>query len=106
MVNYIFVCKNCSPTGLESFKKNPASKCISFFLNKYFFIKLISNILVFPQMCVTAIGNLMQETIKSGNPQVYFSRDKDIIPFIESHWESMTTTARRVTQSWHSTVCN
>ncbi|CAH1725860.1 set1/Ash2 histone methyltransferase complex subunit ASH2 [Aphis gossypii] len=83
MVNYIFVCKNCSPTGLESFKKNPA---------------------MFPQMCVTAIGNLMQETIKNGNPQIYFSRDKDIIPFIESHWESMTTTARRVTQSWHSTI--
>lgn len=57
-------------------------------------------------MCVTAIGNLMQESNKNGNPQIYFSRDKDIIPFIESHWESMTTTARRVTQSWHSTVCN
>jgi len=57
-------------------------------------------------MCVTAIGNLMQESNKSGNPQLYFSRDKEIIPFIESHWESMTTTARRVTQSWHSTVCN
>lgn len=57
-------------------------------------------------MCVTAIGNLMQESNKSGNPKIFFSRDKDIIPFIESHWESMTTTARRVTQSWHSTVCN
>lgn len=57
-------------------------------------------------MCVTAIGNLMQESNKNRNPQIYFSRDKDIIPFIESHWESMTTTARRVTQSWHSTVCN
>lgn len=24
--NYIFVCKNCSPTGLESFKKTQARK--------------------------------------------------------------------------------
>lgn len=24
MMNYFFVCKNCSPTGLESFKKNQA----------------------------------------------------------------------------------
>lgn len=104
MTNYIFVCKNCSPTGLESFKKNPASKC--FFFAQFYFINLILNILVFPQMCVTAIGNLTQESNKSGNRQVYFSRDKEIIPFIESHWESMTTTARRVTQSWHSTVCN
>ena len=26
MMNYFFVCKNCSPTGLESFKKNQASE--------------------------------------------------------------------------------
>jgi len=26
MVNYIFICKNCSSTGLESFRKYPASK--------------------------------------------------------------------------------
>ena len=24
MMNYVFLCKNCSPTGLESFKKNQA----------------------------------------------------------------------------------
>lgn len=26
MTNYLFVCKNCSPTGLETFKKNQARK--------------------------------------------------------------------------------
>jgi Set1/Ash2 histone methyltransferase complex subunit ASH2 len=26
MMNYFFVCKNCSPTGLENFKKNQASE--------------------------------------------------------------------------------
>ncbi|XP_039297627.1 set1/Ash2 histone methyltransferase complex subunit ASH2 isoform X2 [Nilaparvata lugens] len=83
MMNYIFVCKNCSPTGLESFKKTQA---------------------LFPQMCVTALGNLMQQTIKEGASQTEFSKDKHIIPFIDCHWDSMTTTPRRVTQSWHSTV--
>ncbi|RZF45134.1 hypothetical protein LSTR_LSTR000544 [Laodelphax striatellus] len=83
MMNYIFVCKNCSPTGLESFKKTQA---------------------LFPQMCVTALGNLMQQSIKEGASQTQFSKDKHIIPFIDCHWDSMTTTPRRVTQSWHSTV--
>lgn len=55
-------------------------------------------------MCVTAIANLMQASIKEGNPKTKFTKDKDIIPFIESHWEGMTTIPRRVTQSWHVTV--
>lgn len=55
-------------------------------------------------MCVTAIGNLTQASIKEGRPRTKFSKEKDIIPFIEAHWEGMTTTSRRVTQSWHSTV--
>ncbi|XP_067009311.1 set1/Ash2 histone methyltransferase complex subunit ASH2 isoform X2 [Anabrus simplex] len=57
-----------------------------------------------PEMCVTALGNLMQASIKEGSPRSMFSKDKDIIPFIESHWEGMTTMPRRVTQSWHSTI--
>lgn len=28
MMNYVFFCKNCSPTGLESFKKNQARKSL------------------------------------------------------------------------------
>ncbi|KAF5276970.1 hypothetical protein FQR65_LT16110 [Abscondita terminalis] len=81
--NYIFLCKNCSPTGLESFKKSQAQ---------------------IQQMCVTAIANLQQESHKGGINRIMFSKDKEIIPYIEYHWEALTTTARRVTQSWHSTV--
>jgi Set1/Ash2 histone methyltransferase complex subunit ASH2 len=58
----------------------------------------------FPHMCITAIANLMQASIKEGNPRTMFSKDMDIIPFMESHWEGMTTMSRRVTQSWHVTV--
>nr|CAD7568241.1 unnamed protein product [Timema californicum] len=83
MMNYFFVCKNCSATGLETFKKNQAT---------------------FPQMCVTAIGNLMQASVKEGKPRKMFSKDHDIVPFIDCHWEGMTTMARRVTQSWHATI--
>jgi len=55
-------------------------------------------------MILTALGNLVQAANKEGKPQMLFSKDLDIIPFIDSHWESMTTIGRRVTQSWHSTI--
>ncbi|XP_044263008.1 set1/Ash2 histone methyltransferase complex subunit ASH2 isoform X1 [Tribolium madens] len=83
MANYIFLCKNCSPTGLESFKKSQAQ---------------------ISQMCVTAIANLQQSSLKEGSNRLMFSKEKEIIPYIEYHWEALTTTSRRVTQSWHSTV--
>nr|SVE75031.1 EOG090X03NS [Daphnia dolichocephala] len=83
MMNYVFLCKNCSPTGLESFKKNQAQ---------------------FTQMCITTIANLMQNSTKEGNLRQYFSRDREIVPYIDSHWEYLTTMPRRVTQSWHSTI--
>lgn len=58
----------------------------------------------FPQMCVTALANLQQSSLKDGSNRMIFSKDKDVIPFIEQHWEGMTTMPRRVTQSWHATV--
>nr|CAG4636886.1 EOG090X03NS [Ceriodaphnia reticulata]SVE72844.1 EOG090X03NS [Ceriodaphnia reticulata] len=83
MMNYVFLCKNCSPTGLESFKKNQAQ---------------------FTQMCITTIANLMQNSTKEGTSRQYFSRDREIVPYIDSHWEYLTTMPRRVTQSWHATI--
>jgi len=29
---------------------------------------------------------------------------QEIIPFIEKHWENMTTMPRRVKHTWHNTV--
>lgn len=55
-------------------------------------------------MCITAIANMRQNSLKEGKPKNIFSKDKDIIPFLEQYWESMTTMPRRVTQSWYSTV--
>ncbi|CAH0558837.1 unnamed protein product [Brassicogethes aeneus] len=83
LMNYIFLCKNCSPTGLESFKKSQAQ---------------------ITQMCITAIANLHQTSVKDGNNKTMFSKEKEIIPFIDYYWEAITTTSRRVTQSWHVTV--
>lgn len=55
-------------------------------------------------MCVTALANLQQGSSKEGTNRMMFSKDKEIIPYIEYHWEALTTTSRRVTQSWHATV--
>ncbi|XP_018790989.1 PREDICTED: set1/Ash2 histone methyltransferase complex subunit ASH2 isoform X3 [Bactrocera latifrons] len=81
--NYMFVCKNCSQSGLEIFRKSQAT---------------------IPQMCVTAIANMQQNALKDGKSKFLFSKDKEIIPYIEQYWEAMTTMPRRVTQSWYSTV--
>lgn len=63
-----------------------------------------NNFLEFPQLCVTALANLQQASLKDGTSRCIFSKDKEIIPFIEQHWDGMTTIARRLTQSWHTTV--
>lgn len=82
-MNYNFTCKFCSATGLEQYRRTSAS---------------------FPQMCITTIANLQRKTVKDGSPRFFFSKEKEIVPFIESYWESMTTMARKQTTGWHGTI--
>lgn len=51
-------------------------------------------------MCITAIANMQQAAAKDGKTKNLFSKDQEIIPYIEQYWEAMTTMPRRVTQSW------
>ncbi|XP_065568304.1 set1/Ash2 histone methyltransferase complex subunit ASH2-like [Artemia franciscana] len=83
MLSYVFLCKNCSPSGLEVFKKSQAQ---------------------FSHLCITAIANLLQISTKEGKPRQYFSKEREIIPFVDAHWESMTAMPRRATSSWHATI--
>ncbi|ELU02273.1 hypothetical protein CAPTEDRAFT_182172 [Capitella teleta] len=77
MTNYQFFCKRCGSS--ENFTKRPAS---------------------FSQMCLTAVANLA-----ALNPErKFFSKDKEIIPYVEINWESLTTTPRRVKTTWHTTI--
>lgn len=55
-------------------------------------------------MCITTLANLQRKTVKDGNPRFLFSKDREIIPFIESYWESITTQARKQTTAWYSTI--
>lgn len=34
----------------------------------------------------------------------FFSKDKEIIPYIDKHWESLTSMPRRIKLTWHNTV--
>lgn len=34
----------------------------------------------------------------------YFHLDKEIVPFFEENWESLTNMPRRVKNSWHQTL--
>ncbi|KAF5297236.1 hypothetical protein FQR65_LT19730 [Abscondita terminalis] len=99
MSNYIFVCKNCSLTGLETFKKNQARMYIICCSDRD-----LLNFIVIKQMCVTAIANLQRESYKEGINRTMFSEDKEIIPYIENHWEALTASPRKVTKSWYFTV--
>lgn len=59
-------------------------------------IYLIHNFFTaFPQMCLTAIANLRQESLKDGSSKAMFSKDREIIPYIDQYWEAMTTMPRR-----------
>nr|QDF21435.1 set1 Ash2 histone methyltransferase complex subunit ASH2 [Brachionus koreanus] len=80
MVTYQFFCKNCGQNRLESFSKKQAS---------------------FHQLCLTALANLVYDNRPN---RLFFSRERDIIPFIDKYWEALTCAPRRVKVTWHATV--
>lgn len=47
---------------------------------------------------------MQQASVKDGNVRYTFSRDKEIIPYIDQYWDAITAMPRRVTQSWYTTV--
>lgn len=82
-MNYIFICKNCNVSKLESYRRTQAS---------------------IPQMCITALANLIQANTKEDKKKIMYHKDKEILPFIDNYWESMTTLPRRTTLSWFTTI--
>lgn len=83
MCNYIYQCKHCNSNGSESFQRKQAS---------------------FQQICYTSLANLTHQAKCRGESRVMFSKDREIIPFIEKQWENLTTMPRRIKLTWHTTV--
>lgn len=81
-MNYVFTCKLCSVTGLESYRRMSAT---------------------IPQICITALANLQRKTEKNGSPKYLFNKD-EIISFVDMYWESITTIGRKQTNSWHFNI--
>ncbi|XP_070187573.1 set1/Ash2 histone methyltransferase complex subunit ASH2-like [Littorina saxatilis] len=85
MTCYQFYCKNCSQTTAESFTKKQAT---------------------FSQVVYQAMANLTCTAQQEGEDRPEFSKDMDIIPFIEKNWDNMTSMTRRTKLTWHKTVQN
>uniref|UniRef100_A0A3Q3WTN2 B30.2/SPRY domain-containing protein n=1 Tax=Mola mola TaxID=94237 RepID=A0A3Q3WTN2_MOLML len=84
MTNYVFHCNVCHHSG-----------------NTYFLRKQAN----LKEMCLTALANLTWRSRKQDeHPKTMFSKDKDIIPFIDKYWECMTTRQRPGKLTWPNNI--
>ncbi|XP_072227724.1 set1/Ash2 histone methyltransferase complex subunit ASH2 isoform X2 [Leuresthes tenuis] len=84
MTNYVFHCNVCHHSG-----------------NTYFLRKQAN----LKEMCLTALANLTwRSRTKDEHPKTMFSKDKDIIPFIDKYWECMTTRQRPGKLTWPNNI--
>ncbi|KAB0339098.1 hypothetical protein E2I00_006321, partial [Balaenoptera physalus] len=84
MTNYSFHCNVCHHSG-----------------NTYFLRKQAN----LKEMCLSALANLTwQSRIQDEHPKTMFSKDKDIIPFIDKYWECMTTRQRPGKMTWPNNI--
>uniref|UniRef100_A0A1A8D524 Set1/Ash2 histone methyltransferase complex subunit ASH2 n=1 Tax=Nothobranchius kadleci TaxID=1051664 RepID=A0A1A8D524_NOTKA len=84
MTNYVFHCNICHHSG-----------------NTYFLRKQAN----LKEMCLTALANLTwRSRAQEEHPKTMFSKDKDIIPFIDKYWECMTTRQRPGKLTWPNNI--
>ncbi|XP_068430878.1 set1/Ash2 histone methyltransferase complex subunit ASH2 isoform X1 [Clinocottus analis] len=84
MTNYVFHCNVCHHSG-----------------NTYFLRKQAN----LKEMCLTALANLTwRSRTHDEHPKTMFSKDKDIIPFIDKYWECMTTRQRPGKLTWPNNI--
>ncbi|VDL62821.1 unnamed protein product [Hymenolepis diminuta] len=75
MTAYHFMCKKCNNSQEEVFTKKQAN---------------------YASMCQTVIANLMC----ASNGRIYFSLEKEVIPFLDRNWDIFTSQPRRSGSSW------
>ncbi|KAJ8022757.1 Set1/Ash2 histone methyltransferase complex subunit ASH2 [Holothuria leucospilota] len=83
MMSYTFCCKRCNPNNIEMYSRKVPN---------------------FSHLCYVVLANLTAQNRKTDPPKTMFSKDKDIIPFIDANWELLTPAQRRTTVTWHSTI--
>ncbi|XP_033122323.1 set1/Ash2 histone methyltransferase complex subunit ASH2-like isoform X2 [Anneissia japonica] len=83
MTAYSFTCRVCHPSNTEQFTKKTCN---------------------FSQLCVAALANLTHQQRKADKPKRMFSKDKELIPYINRHWEYLSAMSRRSTTTWHNSI--
>ncbi|KAJ8400095.1 hypothetical protein AAFF_G00401340 [Aldrovandia affinis] len=84
ITNYVFHCNLCHHSG-----------------NTYFLRKQAN----LKEMCLTSLANLTwRSRTQDEHPKTMFSKDKDIIPFIDKFWECMTTRQRPGKLTWPNNI--
>uniref|UniRef100_A0A8C1WZU5 Ash2 like, histone lysine methyltransferase complex subunit n=1 Tax=Cyprinus carpio TaxID=7962 RepID=A0A8C1WZU5_CYPCA len=84
VTNYVFHCNVCHHSG-----------------NTYFLRKQAN----LKEMCLTTLANLTwRSRTQEEHPKTMFSKDKDIIPFIDKFWECMTTRQRPGKLTWPNNI--
>uniref|UniRef100_A0AAY4AR88 SPRY domain-containing protein n=1 Tax=Denticeps clupeoides TaxID=299321 RepID=A0AAY4AR88_9TELE len=84
MTNYVFHCNVCHHSGNTYFLRKPAN---------------------LKEMCLTALANLTwRSRVQDEHPKTMFSKEKDIIPFIDKYWECMTTRQRPGKLTWPNNI--
>ncbi|CAF1294894.1 unnamed protein product [Rotaria sp. Silwood1] len=80
MTNYHFLCKDCSPNKPEE--------------------QFIKKTATFNQLCTTVLANLTQQS----SSQTFFSRDREILPFIDEKWDLLTFSQKKNKPTLHASV--
>ncbi|CAF1162961.1 unnamed protein product [Rotaria sordida] len=80
MTNYQFLCKDCSPNKPEE--------------------QFIKKTATFNQLCTTVLANLTQQS----SSQTFFSRDREILPFIDEKWDLLTFSQKKNKPTLHASV--
>ncbi|KAI9333889.1 hypothetical protein BD770DRAFT_374587 [Pilaira anomala] len=97
--NYIFVCRNCNNSHVETYERTTAGW-------KEICATTIANLILEEIIC--RIGNENEELFESKNaalmqewhPEQYYFNKKEIIPFVDKHWRSLCTERARTTTWW------
>lgn len=94
--NYIFVCHNCNDSHVETFERTTAGW-------KDICSTTIANLIL--EEILHRIGSNNEELFESKNatlmqewhPEQYHFNKKEIIPFVDKHWQSLCTERARTT---------
>ncbi|KAJ8339490.1 hypothetical protein SKAU_G00362760 [Synaphobranchus kaupii] len=84
ITSYVFHCNVCHHSGNTYFLRKPAN---------------------LKEMCLTTLANLTwRSRTQDEHPKTMFSKDKEIIPFIDKYWECMTTRQRPGKLAWPNNI--